>query len=35
MKNLEEQVLYGQISAADAAQQLFDGGNEYMAEGQE
>ena len=35
MKNLEEQVLYGQISAADAAQQLFDDGNEYMAEGQE
>lgn len=35
MKNLEEQVLYGQISATDAAQQLFDDGNEYMAEGQE
>ena len=35
LKNLEEQVLYGQISAEDAAKQLFEEGNAYMAAGQE
>lgn len=30
LKSLEEQVLYGQISAEDAAEQLFREGNEFM-----
>lgn len=34
LKNLEEQVLYGQISAKEAAEQLFEKGNEFMSAGQ-
>lgn len=33
LKNLEEQVLYGQISADDAAKQLFEEGNAFMEAG--
>lgn len=35
LKNLEEQVLYGQVTAADAAKQLFEEGNSFMAAGQQ
>lgn len=33
LKSLEEQVLYGQISAKDAAEQLFEEGNAFMEAG--
>lgn len=33
LKNLEEQVLYGQITAEDAAKQLFEEGNAFMEAG--
>lgn len=33
LKNLKEQVLYGQISADDAAKQLFEEGNAFMEAG--
>lgn len=35
LKNLEEQVLYGQITAEEAANQLFEEGNAFMAAGAE
>lgn len=35
LKNLEEQVLYGQITADEAANQLFEEGNAFMAAGAE
>lgn len=35
LKDLEEQVLYGQITAGEAAQRLFDEGNAFMEAGQD
>ena len=35
LKNLEEQVLYGQVTAKEAAERLFEEGNVFIASGQE